>query len=188
MYPCNNGRPLHYTFHLIPTFKSVNYRCRIIIRSLFCCWEYSCAAGNADELCDLLKISLKTHTNTFCVPYFCPATVHLESAWLFPYFVTLLPYTKFDFFKVCPHQSTPSTHNDKANTGLDFLGKCIKNKKQKHLIYISIQTLSYETRNWAQMHPISIDHPWGVSTTWLESNCGKFNWLDMIWKGTQLSI
>ena len=22
-----------------------------------------------------------------------------------------------------------------------------------------------------------------VSTTWLESTCGKFNWLDMIWKG-----
>ena len=33
-----------------------------------------------------------------------------------------------------------------------------------------------------------IDHPWDVSTTWLESTCGKFNWLDMIWKGTHLSI
>ena len=27
-----------------------------------------------------------------------------------------------------------------------------------------------------------------VSTTWLESTCGKFNWLDMIWKGARLSI
>ena len=46
-----------------------------------------------------------------------------------------------------------------------------------------IQTLCYETRNWAQVHPVSIDHPWDVSTTWLESTCGTFHWLDMIWKG-----
>ena len=31
------------------------------------------------------------------------------------------------------------------------------------------------------MHPVSIDHPWDASTTWLESTCGKCNWLDMIW-------
>ena len=64
--------------------------------------------------------------------------------------------------------------------------KCVKNTKQKYLIYVSIQTLCYETRNWAQVHPVSIDHPWEVSTTWLESTCGKFNWLDMIWKGTYI--
>jgi hypothetical protein len=27
---------------------------------------------------------------------------------------------------------------------------------------------------------VSIDHPWDVSTTWLETTWGKFNWLDMI--------
>jgi hypothetical protein len=54
--------------------------------------------------------------------------------------------------------------------------------------YISIQTLCYETRNWAQLHSVSIDPPWDVSTTWLDSTCGKFNWLVMIWKGTQLSV
>ena len=37
--------------------------------------------------------------------------------------------------------------------------KSIKNVKQKYLIYISIQTLCYETWNWAQVHPVSIDHP-----------------------------
>ena len=47
---------------------------------------------------------------------------------------------------------------------------------------ISIQTFCYETRNWAPVHPVSIDHPWDVSTTWLESTCGKFNWLDNFWK------
>ena len=26
-------------------------------------------------------------------------------------------------------------------------------------------------------------HPWDVSTTWLDFTCGKFKWLDMIWKG-----
>ena len=35
---------------------------------------------------------------------------------------------------------------------------------------------------------VSIDHPWDVSTTLLESTCGKYNWLDMIWKGTHQSI
>ena len=36
--------------------------------------------------------------------------------------------------------------------------KCIKNKKQKYLIYISIR-LCYKTRNWVQVHPVSIHHP-----------------------------
>ncbi len=48
--------------------------------------------------------------------------------------------------------------------------KFIKKKKLKYHIYISIQTL------------------WGFSTPWLESTCGKLNWLGMIWKGTHLSI
>ena len=47
--------------------------------------------------------------------------------------------------------------------------------------YISIQTLCNEMRNRAQVHTVSIDHPWDVPTSWLESTCGKFNWLDMIW-------
>ena len=42
--------------------------------------------------------------------------------------------------------------------------------------------------NWALVHPVSVDHPWDVSTTWLESTCRKFHLLDMIWKGTRLSI
>ena len=60
--------------------------------------------------------------------------------------------------------------------------------KTKYLIYISIQTLCYETWKRAQVHPVSIDHPWDVSTASLEFTCVKFNWLDMIWKGTHLSI
>ena len=65
-----------------------------------------------------------------------------------------------------------------------FFVQIYKKEKQKYLIYISIHILCYETRNWAQVHPVSIDHPWDVSTTLLESICGKLNWLDMIWKGT----
>ncbi len=38
------------------------------------------------------------------------------------------------------------------------------------------------------MPPISLDHCWDVYTPWLESTCCKLNWLDMIWKGTHLSI
>lgn len=32
------------------------------------------------------------------------------------------------------------------------------------------------------------DHPWGVSSAFLESTCGKLSGLDMIWKGAHLSI
>jgi hypothetical protein len=61
------------------------------------------------------------------------------------------------------------------------------NINRKYLIYITIQSLCYENWNWAQVYSVSIDLPWDVSTTWLESTCGKFNWLDMIWKGAHLS-
>ena len=48
-----------------------------------------------------------------------------------------------------------------------FFWHFYKIKKQKYLIYISIQTLCYETWYWAQVHPVSFDHPWDVSATWL---------------------
>jgi hypothetical protein len=54
--------------------------------------------------------------------------------------------------------------------------------------FIKINTLSSETQNSAQVHPVSIDHPWDVSTIWLESTCGKFKCMDMIGKGSHLSI
>ena len=76
----------------------------------------------------------------------------------------------------------------KLNRFLEMLANLLQENPQKYFIYISIQTVCYETRNWAQVHPVSIDHPWHVSTTWLESTCGKFNWLDVIWKGTHLSM
>jgi hypothetical protein len=83
---------------------------------------------------------------------------------------------------------TQYPNEDKAKTVFANFCKCIQNKKQKYLIFISIQTLCFETRNWAQVHPVSIDYPWEVSTTWLESNCGKLNWLGMIWKGTHTCL
>ncbi len=64
----------------------------------------------------------------------------------------------------------------------------IKNKKLKYHIYIINQTLCNNTWNLAQMPPISLDHCWDISTPWLESTCDKLHWLDMIWKGTYLSI
>ncbi len=67
--------------------------------------------------------------------------------------------------------------------------KFLKKKDNlKYHIYISIQTLCKNTWNLAQVPPISLDHCWDVSTPCLESTCGKVNWLDMIWKGTHLSI
>ncbi len=54
-------------------------------------------------------------------------------------------------------------------------------------MYMSILSLCHDTQNWVHVHPVSTDHPWDVSTTWL-GTCGKFSWLDMIWKGTHLSM
>lgn len=55
----------------------------------------------------------------------------------------------------------------------------IKEEKLKYHFDISSQTLYYDT----QIPPISLDHLSDVSTPWLESTCGKFNQLDIIWKG-----
>ncbi len=63
-----------------------------------------------------------------------------------------------------------------------------KKEKTEISIYIGIKTLCNNTWNLAQVPHISLDHCWDVSTPWLESTRGKLNWLDMIWKGTHLSI
>ncbi len=68
------------------------------------------------------------------------------------------------------------------------LCKFIKYKKRQNHMYVSIHGLCHDTQNWAQEHPVSTEDPWDVSTTWLGSPCGKFSWLDMILKGTYLSI
>ncbi len=68
------------------------------------------------------------------------------------------------------------------------LCKFIKYKKRQNHMYVSIHSLCHDTQNWAQEHPVSTEHPWDVSTTWLGSPCSKFSWLDMILKGTYLSI
>ena len=114
----------------------------------------------------------------------------IQTPSLFPNVVTLHPYSKMDaiFKKKSLAIYTQFPRMRKRKQVFKFFCKCIKINKQKYLIYIRSQTLCYETRNWAQVHPVSIDHPWDVSTNWLESTCGKFNWLDMIWKCTLLSI
>ena len=58
----------------------------------------------------------------------------------------------------------------------------ITKEKLKYHIDIRMQTLCYDTSNLAPVPPISLDHLWDVTT------CGKFNWLDMLWKGTHLCI
>ena len=116
------------------------------------------------------------HTNT--VPW-----ESIQTPWLVQHFVALQPCSKIDTIIFSPHQSTHNSPSwQRENRFLEMLANVL------HFFYISIQTLCYETRKWAQVHPVSIDHPWDVSTTWLESTCGECNWLDMIWKGTHLSI
>jgi hypothetical protein len=97
----------------------------------------------------------------------------------FCYFSLILKLIKFKFSSSIYTQYAIMTKRKQI-----FRFVCEHNKL---FIYISIRTLCYETQNWGQVHPVSIDHPWDVSTTWLLSTC-KFNWLDMIWKGTHLSI
>ena len=71
-------------------------------------------------------------------------TVHLESIqmpWLFPHFFTLQPYSKID--------STFLFYQKRQKQVFRNVCTSLKIKKQKYLIYISIQTLCYEARNWA---------------------------------------
>ena len=77
---------------------------------------------------------------------------------------------------------------DPIMTSKNYFCKFIKKKTFKYDIEISIQTICYDSRNYAQAPPTSLDHLWDASTPWLESACGKFSWLEIIWKGTHLSI
>ncbi len=52
----------------------------------------------------------------------------------------------------------------------------------------STQVMHSNTQNWALVQLVFTDHPWDVSTSWLESNCGIFSLLDMIWKGTHTCL
>lgn len=36
----------------------------------------------------------------------------------------------------------------------------------------------------AQLYPVCFNGPWDVCRAWLESTCGKFNWLDTVWAHT----
>ena len=80
----------------------------------------------------------------------------IQIPWLFPNFVTLQP--KMDFFSSAIYTRYPIMTKQKC-----FGGKFLQMYKNKYLH--SIQTLCYETQNWAQVHPVSIDHPWDISTT-----------------------
>ena len=73
--------------------------------------------------------------------------------------------------------------NDNVKNVFGNILQIYKKIKKSH-----VHSLCHDTQNWAQVHPISTGHPWDVSTTWLESTCGKFSWLDMIWNRTHLSI
>lgn len=42
--------------------------------------------------------------------------------------------------------------------------------------------------SWHQLRPVSNDHLSHVSTIRLESTGAKFSWLDMMWKGSHLSL
>ena len=43
------------------------------------------------------------------------------------------------------------------------------------------QNICYVSRNWVEVHTISIVQTWDISRTWLESTCGKLKWLDKSW-------
>ena len=88
------------------------------------------------------------------------------------------------------HQSTHNTPLWQSETKFLGIFANVLKRKNRNTLFISIQTLCYETQNWAQVHPASIDHPWDVSTTWLESTCGKINWLahTFLYKVPQLTV
>ncbi len=116
-------------------------------------------------------------------------TVHSESIQTpFTFFNFMLQAWYCNCLKKISLIYTPYLIMTKWKQNFRNVCKFIKKKKMKYHIYISIQTLCNITWNLAQVPPISLDHCWDVSTHWLESICGKLNWLDMIWKGTHFSI
>ena len=73
-------------------------------------------------------------------------------------------------------------HNDKAKQNFRIFCKFIK--KEKNVISY---WCNYQDPMLWHWH-ISLDHLWDLFTSWLETSCGIFNWLDMIWTGTHPSI
>ena len=75
-----------------------------------------------------------------------------------------------------PHFVTLQLHSKSIYTQYPIMTKqnvCKFNElKNRYLVYISIQTLCYETWNWAKVHLVYIDHHWDVHSTSLECTCG----------------
>ena len=104
-------------------------------------------------------------------------TVHSESiqtTLLFPHFVTLQPYSYS--WKIYPQYPITT----KLKQGLNFFCNCI--------IMPYLHEYSDPSLWDSKLSSGASCFLWNVSKTWLESTCGKFNWLDMICKGTPLSI
>ena len=104
------------------------------------------------------------------------AFINIQTHSLFAHFIMLLKFV-INQYPILTKQKQNFRH----------FCKFIKREKLIYYIGISIQTLFNDTWNVSQVPPISHDHLWAASTPWLESICGKLNWLDMIWKGTHLS-
>ena len=110
-----------------------------------------------------------THTHTHTVHTHTQMHIYannlsctsIHSASLFPHFVKLQPYSKMDSIFFFLH-TIPCNDNVKK-VFWDFL-KFTKNKKLRNHTFISIHSLCHEAQNWAEVHPVSTDHPWDVST------------------------
>lgn len=61
-------------------------------------------------------------------------------------------------------------------------------KKKKRMNEKNIHRLSCDIQNWAQLHPASADCAHDDSAAWLKHTCSKFSGLDLICKGTSMSL
>ena len=107
----------------------------------------------------------------------------IQTPSLFSDFVTLQPDVKIVYIHFPLINLYLISHNNKVKTGFYFIFKFIKKEKLKYPIEVFRPfTMTHEI-----YFPFSSDHLWDVSAPWLESTCGKFNEMYMIWKGTHLS-
>ncbi len=138
----------------------------LFYKSTTFCWYCECTNKSRPFTLPNDVLLLQCIRKVFTALHFFPTFCHVTA--LFQNRLNSLFFTKF-------YKQYPIT-----TTWMKFvwnLCKFIKKKKRKKYS----QPLPWHSK-LSSRYIVSTDHAWDFSTAWLESTCGKFSWLIMIWK------